>query len=363
MHICLSCVEIFSWGKYGGYGRTTRELGRSLVRAGIEVTAVVPRRGDQTSVETLDGIRVLSFPMKAPWQAQTLFGQCNADIFHSQEPSLATYFAMKARPNARHVVTIRDPKFLRDWLVEVRYPSISLARTFLSRFYDVNFLVRSSVRQADAVLSATLDGRSKGKALYGLSHLPHFMPSPIAVPESPYRKSAKPTVCMVGRWDKRKRPEVFFGLASRFPHVQFIAVGKSHDGRRDDELRERYSHLPNLTMAGWIDQFRSEAMRDILKASWILINTSAREGLPTAILEGMACGCAILSGVNPDGVARRFGVHVTDNDYAAGLQSLLENEQWARKGEAARAYVLAHYEAGHSIDRHLELYRGLMTGH
>ena len=363
MHICLSCVEIFSWGKYGGYGRTTRELGRRLVRAGIEVTAVVPRRGGQTSVETLDGIRVLSFPMKAPWQAQALFRRCNADIFHSQEPSMATYFAMKARPNARHVVTIRDPKFLRDWLVEVRYPSISLTRTFLSRFYDINFLVRSSVRQADAVLCATFDGRLKGKALYGLAQLPHFMPSPIAVPENPVRKSAKPTVCMVGRWDKRKRPEIFFGLASRFPHVQFIAVGKSHDDRRDGELRERYSHLPNLTMTGWIDQFRSEAMRDILNASWILINTSAREGLPTAILEGMACGCAILSGVNPDGVAQRFGVHVTDDDYAAGLQSLLENEQWARKGEAAREYVLAHYEAGHSIDRHLELYRGLMAGH
>ena len=156
MHVCLNCVEIFSWGKYGGYGRTTRELGRRLVKAGVEVTAVVPRRNEQTSVEMLDGIRVLGFPMKAPWQAQSLFESCNADIVHSQEPSMATYFAMKALPNARHVVTIRDPKFLRDWLVEVRYPSVSLPRTFLSRFYDVNFLVRSSVRQADAVLSAGL---------------------------------------------------------------------------------------------------------------------------------------------------------------------------------------------------------------
>ena len=363
MHVCLNCVEIFSWGKYGGYGRTTRELGRRLVKAGVEVTAVVPRRNEQTSVEMLDGIRVLGFPMKAPWQAQSLFESCNADIVHSQEPSLATYFAMKALPNARHVITIRDPKFLRDWLVEVRYPSVSLSRTFLSRFYDVNFLVRSSVRQADAVLSATFDGRLKGRELYGLSRLPDFMPSPIVVPKVNGSKNAKPTVCMVGRWDKRKRPEVFFDLASRFPHVQFIAVGKSHDERRDRELRERYSHFSNLTMTGWIDQFRSEAMRDVLNASWILINTSAREGLPTSILEGMACGCAILSGVNPDDVARRFGYHVTDENYDAGLQSLLENGRWAQKGAAAREYVLAHYEAGRSIDRHLELYRGLLAAH
>jgi glycosyltransferase involved in cell wall biosynthesis len=361
MHICLSCVEIFSWGKYGGYGRATRELGRRLVRDGIEVTAVVPRRDGQTPVETLDGIRVLSFPMMAPWQAQALFGRCNADIFHSQEPSMATYFAMKARPDARHVVTIRDPKFLRDWLVELRYPSISLARTFLSRFYDFNFLVRSTVQKADAVLCATFDGRMKAKALYRLAELPQFMPSPIAVPERARRKSAKPTVCMVGRWDKRKRPEIFFELASRFPHVEFIAVGKSHDRRRDLDLRERYSHLPNLTLAGWIDQFRTDALLDILAVSWILINTSAREGLPTSILEGMACRCAILSSVNPDGLAQRFGFHVTDGDYDAGLKSLLAHERWTHKGEDARKYVLAHYETNHSIDRHLELYRGLMA--
>jgi hypothetical protein len=168
MHICLVCVEIFAWGKFGGYGRATRELGRLLVKSGIEVTAVVPQRQDQRPLETLDGIRVLGFPLSAPWQAQDLFGNCNADIFHSQEPSLGTYLAMRARPEAKHVVTIRDPKFFSDWLMELRHPSISLTRTFLSRFYDINFLVRRAVQRADAALCTTFDGREKAKALYRL---------------------------------------------------------------------------------------------------------------------------------------------------------------------------------------------------
>lgn len=361
MHICLNCVEIFSWGKYGGYGRATRELGRLLVRNGIEVTAVVPRRNGQGPVETLDGIRVLSFPIHAPWQAQALFRRCNADVFHSQEPSLASHFAMQARPDARHVVTIRDPKFFRDWLVELRYPSISLARTFLSRFYDINFLVRSTVRKADAVLCATFEGRMKAKALYGLAQLPQFMPSPIVVPNLTRRKCAKPTVCMVGRWDRRKRPEIFFELARRFPHVDFIAVGRSHDDRRERELRARYSNLPNLTMAGWIDQFTTDAMFDILASSWIQINTAAREGMPTSILEGLACRCAVLSSVNPDQIAQRFGYHVVDDDYDTGLNSLLAHDRWVSKGEAGREYVMAHYEKNHSMNCHLDLYRGLMA--
>jgi glycosyltransferase involved in cell wall biosynthesis len=332
-----------------------------LVNAGVEVTAVVPRRQNQRPVEVLDGIRVLSFPMSAPWQAQELFAACSADIFHSQEPSMATYFAMKARPDAKHVVTVRDPKFLMDWLVELRYPSISLARTFFSRFYDFNFLVRSAVRDSNAVLCTTFDGREKARELYRLRQLPDFMPSPIAAPEITMCKSQQPTVCMVGRWDKRKRPEIFFELARRFPAVNFIAVGKSHDAVRDRKLRERYSSLANLKLIGWIDQFITNDLLDIFATSWVLINTSAREGLPTSMLEGMACRCAILSSVNPDQIAQRFGFHVTDDDYDTGLQTLLSEDRWRSKGEAAREYVLAHYDMRLSRDRHVDLYRNLLA--
>lgn len=61
MRICLISVEIFAWGKYGGFGRATRLIGRELVKRGVEVYAVVPRRNEQRPVEDLDGIRVLGF--------------------------------------------------------------------------------------------------------------------------------------------------------------------------------------------------------------------------------------------------------------------------------------------------------------
>ena len=70
MKVCLICVEIFGWGKYGGFGSSTRLLGRELQRRGVTVTAVVPRRGNQKPVEELDGFQVLSFPMHTPWTAR-----------------------------------------------------------------------------------------------------------------------------------------------------------------------------------------------------------------------------------------------------------------------------------------------------
>ncbi len=80
MRICLISVEIFAWGKYGGFGRATRTIGRELAKRGHEVYAVIPRREDQKPVENLDGITVLGFPAYLPWSSYDLFKKCNADI-------------------------------------------------------------------------------------------------------------------------------------------------------------------------------------------------------------------------------------------------------------------------------------------
>ena len=93
MRVCLISVEIFAWGKYGGFGRATRLIGRELAKRGVEVTAVVPRREDQKPLEDLDGIRVLGFKFPDLVTARKLLIEADADIYHSQEPSTGTYLA------------------------------------------------------------------------------------------------------------------------------------------------------------------------------------------------------------------------------------------------------------------------------
>jgi glycosyltransferase involved in cell wall biosynthesis len=191
---------------------------------------------------------------------------------------------------------------------------------------------------------------------------PGFLPSPIQVPERAPIKAARPTVCFVARWDRRKRPELFLELARRRPDVRFVAVGKSADAEWDAELRRRYAGLPNLEMPGFVDQFSGTALSDLLGESWILVNTAEREGLPTSFLEAFAHGCAILSRVNPDGLVSRFG-HVVENDaFADGLETLLRNDDWRVKGEGGRRYVEQYYELGAVVDRHLEIYSEVVRG-
>ena len=125
MKICLVCVEIFAWGKFGGFGRSTRLLGREFIKKGHEVHAVIPRRQDQKPIEILDGIIVHGFEPGKPFSTYKIFKDINADIYHSQEPSFGTFMAQMAMPSRKHIVTFRDTRNLHDWWQEFSYPSLN----------------------------------------------------------------------------------------------------------------------------------------------------------------------------------------------------------------------------------------------
>ena len=362
MRVCLVCVELFAWGKYGGFGRATRMLGRELVKHGIEVFAVVPLRSGQGPEEDLDGITVLGFPQFRPWESLRLYRKCNADIYHSQEASLGSYLAMHAIPDKKHLITFRDHKLLGDWLVELRYPSRGRLHTLLAWIYERNHLVRRAIRRADRLAVSAPHLADRLMRHYHLQREPLLLPTPVIVPQQRPNKSSDPTVCFLARWDRRKRPERFLSLAKDFPGVRFIAIGSGQDSRWDASLRLRYGRLPNLELVGFINQFDTQTLPGLLDQSWILVNTSIREGLPTSFLEAMAYRCALLSRVDPDNVATRFGYHVEDDDFAAGLVHLLEGDTWKDKGEAGYEYVRDLFELGNVMEKHLEAYRDLLRG-
>ena len=359
MRICLISVEIFAWSKYGGFGRATRIIGRELARRGIEVCAVVPRRPGQNRVEELDGIRVYGFTNRELLNPSEIYRLPDADVYHSEEPSLGTYMAMRTMPQRKHIITFRDTRDAGDWKIEFSLPTMNPARVVANWLYEDNWLVKQSVRRAHGWFCAAKMLIPKARAKYRLPADPVFLPTPVAIPEN-VEKSQTPTVCFFSRWDKRKRPEIFFELAKSFPNVRFLAAGKSHNKTWDRQLRETYGRVPNLEFLGFIDQFRGDEFSRILGQSWILINTSAREGLPNAFIEAAAHGCAILSAVDPDSFASQFGQVVRDDDYSSALETLLEQDSWRERGGLARDYVREIFNIDNAIDRHLAIYEQLI---
>lgn len=360
MKVCLVSTEVLGWGIAGGYGFATRSLATGLAQRGVEVAVVVPQpRGTNERRLRLDGIDVHAYPRLAVTAGTALLAAIDADVYHSQEPSLGTWLAQRARPDRLHLVTSRDPRLARDWWLELRHPTYSRAQVMRTAAYYENPLVRAAVLRAAAVYVPAWFLIDRVAQKYRLARPPVYLPTPVRIPAH-VTKAAQPTVCYVGRLDRRKRPECFFKLASLFPEVRFIVAGVAQDSRFAGELARLAP--PNLDQRGFVDQFAGGELSNILEESWVLVNTSIREGLPNSFIEACAHRCAILSAVDPDGFATRFGALVKDGNYAAGLRWLLTDGRWRSAGEGGHAYVTDTNGFEQAIAAHLSEYQRLLAG-
>lgn len=355
LSVCLVATELFAWGRYGGFGFSTRKIGASLAERGVDVSVVVPRGPGQEPVEELDGMTVHSFPFHRYPITGSLYADCESDVYHSEEPSMGSKIAMDSVPDRAHVVTCQNPKTKDEWVLVNRFYQLR-RRAFNALFGG---MLSETVRRMDAVYCQARYIAPKVKSLYGLKEEPGFLPNPVDVPPRMPEKAAEPTACFLGRLDGEKRPELFFGLAKRFPEVKFIAMGRSHDEARDRRLRRLYGGIRNLELPGFVEG--EEKMR-LLGESWVLVNTSVSECLPVSFLEAAAHGCAILSFHDPDGFSSRFGHHVSNGNLDSGLKRLLDGDAWREKGREGHAYVSGVHETGRAIDMHIAAYEGLLEG-
>ncbi|WP_447599633.1 glycosyltransferase family 4 protein [Nitrospira sp. Nam80] len=364
--ICILTSQYFDWGIYGGFGSMSRKLAESLARAGHRVSVIVPGRRGQRPEETIEGVEIRSFSPRNVFDACRLIRQSSADLFHSQDPTILTYLAERLHPRRTHLVTSRDPRDLKDWWIEFRYATP--ARRLLTPFNyltEAGLFVRQAVRNADAVFCPAHFLKEKVKRLYGLKTLPDLLPNLIDVPATLPAKSDRPTLTFVARWDKRKRPWIFLDLAGMFPEYRFVAVGQGSASAEmdfDARLRRRYRDVPNLEMPGLINRFREpDRMHRLLSDTWVFVSTAVREGLPLTFLEAAAYGCPIVSSVDPDQFATKFGRQVHNDDYAGAIRALLA-EGPLEKGRAAYAYVRDTYETSKALQAHVEVYESHVRG-
>jgi len=362
LKICFVAGEFFAFGRYGGFGTMARNVAVGLVRRGYRVTAVIPRKTDQPDHAEIDGINVHSYDPKRLGPVMRLMREMDADIYHTMEPNWGTYLARKAMPDRKHVVTSIDPRNAFDWLVEFSHYSLNRKLMFpLIVGFEKNPLITWAVREAHYVGCQTFFIIPKVRRMYGLAAEPEHLPNPIEVPQKRMQKAGRPTALFLARWDRRKRPEMFLQLAPKFPEVRFVMLGKSRDAAYDARLNERYGKLPNVDIVGFVDQYKDPRFSEILEQTWILINTASREGLPASFQEAAAHQCAILSHVDPDHYASKFGYWARSNDFEAGLRTLLADDAWREKGLAAYDYVLKTNSTETAIDRHEEVYARVMS--
>ncbi len=380
LKVCFLVSDIFHWGKYGGYGKLTRDLGHELAKRGVSVSVTIPKSENQRTFEKLDGMKIIGYP-KLPSKMQylsyffTYRFLVDSDVFHSTGESIYSYMAIKSRPEKKHIITFQDPRDQKDWeeiysvsstteknVLEIWKEDLETfditSKTFFRKLREK--MEYKAVKQADALYCQAKYLGKKVKDMYNLDYEPEFLPNPIYVPEVRIQKAEKPTVCFLGRLDIVKRPWIFFDLAKDFPHINFIVMGKSHYPKITENIYKRYSGIKNLEFRGWsLDKEKNE----VLEKSWILINTSIHECLPVSFLEALSYKCALLSCQNPDNLTSDYGISTDLYDlesFKRGLEKLIKSNLWQKKAENGYKYVKETHDVNEVIRKHMMIYRNII---
>jgi len=374
MRVCFVTSEIFAFGRYGGFGKLTRDITNGLIERGVEVFVLTRTiSAEQRNIEVLDnGIVVIKLPRVLarltsilPFnKTKLIYKLPDADIYHSESVLIDSWLCMRQNPNKKHIITFQDPRYFSEiWQVKSRElgnPNWWKKVDFRLRHYVFEFFEKRAVRNADRLYCQAKFIIPKVMKMYNLpeNKRPEFLPNPVRIPKEKIKKVDEPTVCFLGRWDAQKRPELFLSLAKEFPDVKFIAMGKAHNESVDNALRNKYKKFKNLEMPGFVSE---EKKRQILAKSWAMINTSIRECLPVAFLESLAHETPIISGEDPDNLVSKFGVKTgyRFEDYVYGLRKLLISD-WRTMGKNGRRYVEENHEYWKVIDRHINVYKRIL---
>jgi glycosyltransferase involved in cell wall biosynthesis len=239
------------------------------------------------------------------------------------------------------------------WLLGCEKHNCTTGNPIHSRFFWRRYW------QADSLFATAQFLKNKARKKYRFSQDVKFLPSPAPFFEKT-EKSETPLVAFLGRFDRRKRPHKFFNLAKKFPNVHFAAVGISQNTIFQNRLKKEYGGQKNLEFLGFLNQFEDDKLSKLLSKTWILINTSKREGLPTSFIEAAGHKCAILSNINADNFSSEFGYHVENDDFTKGLNFLLENDRWREKGLAGYSYVKDLYSLEKAMEKHINIYADIL---
>jgi glycosyltransferase involved in cell wall biosynthesis len=170
-------------------------------------------------------------------------------------------------------------------------------------------------------------------------------------------------VGLVGRLAWEKGVDVFLRAAAEvlveFPETRFVVVGEGPDQEKLERLIDASLIGESVELLG-----RREEMASVYASLDVMVSSSRQEGLPMAVLEGMASGLALVAtavGAVPTVVVDgRTGVLVPAADaelLAAGIKDLLRSpEKRKRLGGAARRLIEEEYSAARMTKDYLRVY-------
>lgn len=161
-------------------------------------------------------------------------------------------------------------------------------------------------------------------------------------------------VGFVGRLAEVKRPDRFLKLAEALPETTFVIFG---DGPLGEQVRRNASSIPNLIIAGWVEDIAT-----MYSALDLLVLTSDNEAAAIVLIEAAVSGVPTIAmnvgSVSEVVIHEETGLLINDErDLAPATTRLLQDSELrVRLGQNARRRASTEFGLNRLAQKHLNLY-------
>lgn len=375
MRICMIVGEFPPF--CGGIGNYVYNLSKALLKRGYEVTVIT--RGSShknivyTNFEGIDLWKIRFFPVY-PYHVKfhgyflnkvLLEHSDKFDVLHLHNPLVPS-------PTTSLPVIVTEHGTVQGDISNSSFSDISalalkiFAKKFIKQDYDV-------LNNADVITAVSYSCLreikhfvGKKKPMYVIGNgvdTNYFKPN-----ENIERERS--VILYTGRLDSRKGVVDLITSAKYvckyYPEAKFILTGK---GPNEGHIRRQISNLNlsgNVTLAGFVSR---EELLQLYQSCTMYVLPSYYEGLPTTLLEAMACGLPSIA-TDVDGSSEvishgKNGLLVPPKCPKAlseGIQELLENKPKREDiGSCGREHVRNNYDWSKIADNAATIYNSIIS--
>jgi glycosyltransferase involved in cell wall biosynthesis len=296
-----------------------------------------------------------------PSSIRELANRTDADVVHAHgyKADIYCYFAL--RGSSLPLVSTCHTWYDNDLTVSL----YGKADRFILRSYAAVVAVSEEVKQR--LLKAGVRAEKIHIVRNGIDLRPFDNAAPSLHDVS--SQDHTPIVGLIGRLATEKGVDIFIRAAARvlteLPATKFVVVGEGPDREQLESLIDELQIRKNVFMLG-----RRDDMPGVYASLDIMVSASRREGLPMAILEGMASSRPVVAtavGAVPNVIVDgRTGLLVPPENVdalASKIVALLNNRtQRDYLGATAKKLIEQEYSAERMTEDYLHVYdQAIMT--
>jgi glycosyltransferase involved in cell wall biosynthesis len=327
-------------GVFSNSANPNLDLHEAAVREGIE-SHLIPCKG-QIDRSVIASIRKLA-------------ARTNAEIVHAHGYKADIYVYLALRTSRIPFVST-----CHNWIDSKLLVSLyGMADRLVLRNYPAVIAVSDEVSQR--LLKAGVRADKIHLVRNGIDLRPFDNASP-SLPGALF-EDHPPIVGLIARLSSEKGADIFLNAAAmilvELPSAKFVVVGEGPDRDKLESLIDELKIRPSVSMLG-----RRDDMPSVYASLDIMVSASRQEGLPMAVLEGMASRLPLVA--TPAGdvptvvLDGRTGVMVPLEDatsLASAVVALLRNPaQRKRLGAAARKLIEDEFSADRMTSEYLRVY-------